>query len=234
MCKVSIDWSPVWISLKTGLAAFIIVFILAILAAWRIFLAKSWRVRSFWDGLFTLPMILPPTVLGFLLLLCFGKQGPVGNFLYDVFGFSFAFSWWGTVLAACVVAFPLLYRSVLAAFDQVDVSQIQAARTLGFSSFQILREVLLPASRSGLVSGSILAMARGLGEFGATAMLAGNIPGKTRTLPLAVYSAVSASNWNLAGVYAGILIVISLIAVWILNFYQARKTSQKHNPGFKR
>jgi molybdate transport system permease protein len=128
-----------------------------------------------------------------------------------------------------VVALPLLYRSVLAGFEQVDEYQIQAAKTLGFSSFQIFYRVLLPEARQSIVSGSILSAARGLGEFGATAMLAGNIIGKTRTLPLAVYSAVMSSSYDTAAFYAIILIIISLIAIWGLNFYSARMERRKKN-----
>jgi molybdate transport system permease protein len=222
------DLSPIWISLKTALVSFAIVLVLACLLAWGVFNLKNWKLRAFIDGLITLPMVLPPTVCGFLLLLLLGNKGIFAPLLSSLH-ISFAFDWKGTVVASCVVALPLLYRSVLAGFDQVDEYKIQAAKTLGFSSFQIFYRVLLPEARQSIVSGSILSAARGLGEFGATAMLAGNIIGKTRTLPLAVYSAVMSSNYNTAAFYAIILIIISLIAVWGLNFYSARMERRKKN-----
>lgn len=220
--------SPFWISLEVTFIAFVLDVVVSVLLAWAMYSCRNFLVRSLFDGLFSLPMILPPTVIGFLLLMGVGRNTALGSFLESTFGFSFAFTRAGAVLAGFAVSFPLLYRALLGGFDAADKSQVQAAKTLGFSNFQILWHVLLPAAKTSLISGSILACARALGEYGATAMLAGNIPGQTRTLPLAVYSAVSAGNMDLAMQYAIILILLSLAAIIALNgilAWQGRKAN---------
>lgn len=172
-----------------------------------------------WDGILTLPLVLPPTVAGFFLLYIFGVKRPIGNMLVEFFGLKVPFSWGATVIAAVVISFPLMYRSARGAFEQVDENLIHAGRTLGMSEGSIFAKVVLPCAMPGVLSGGVLAFARGLGEFGATTMIAGNIAGKTRTLPLAVYSAVAAGDMQLAFQYVLILVILSFIIVVVMNYF---------------
>ena len=195
------DWSPILISMKTASATIVITFFLGLWAAKLVVAAKSQRVKMVVDGILTLPMVLPPTVAGFFLLMLFGVKRPLGQLFLEVFGIKIVFSWAATVIAAVVISFPLMYRAARGAFEQVDETLIYAARTLGFSEWKIFWKVMLPVAMPGVLSGAILAFARGLGEFGATAMLAGNIAGKTQTLPLAIYSEVAAGKMSEAYKY---------------------------------
>lgn len=216
------DFTPVWISLQTASATIIIVFFLGIFAAWRVCCCRSEAVKIAADGLITLPLVLPPTVAGFFLLYFFGNNGPAGSWLKSTFGLQLAFSWPATVLAAAVISFPLMYRSARGALEQVDGELAAAGRTLGLSETAIFLKVLLPNALPGIISGGVLAFARGLGEFGATAMIAGNIAGRTRTLPLAVYSAVMGGDMDAAGGYAALIAVFCLLMVVIMNLYLYR------------
>ena len=175
--------------------------------------------KIFVDGILSLPLVLPPTVTGFFLLYVFGNNRVVGQFFSQELGVQIAFSWIATVLAAAVISFPLMYRSARGAFEQVDVELLQAGRTLGMSEWSIFRTVLLPNALPGIISGGVLAFARGLGEFGATAMIAGNIAGKTRTLPLAVYSSVISGEMGEAAYYVAVVVALCLVMVVGLNWY---------------
>ena len=216
----AIDLSPLWISLETAAATIVIVFFLGVLAAWWVERMHSESAKILIDGLFTLPMVLPPTVAGFFLLVIFGNNRLVGRFCIDTFGVQIAFNWIATVLAAGVISFPLMYRSARGALVQVDKGIMEAGRSLGMTEWRIFWRLHLPNALPGIIAGGLLAFARGLGEFGATAMLAGNIAGKTRTLPLAVYSAVAAGDFDSAGVYVAIIVTICLAVVIGLNYYQ--------------
>lgn len=216
----AIDLSPLWISLETAAATIAIVFILGVVAAWWVERLSSEKAKILIDGIFTLPMVLPPTVAGFFLLVIFGNNRLVGRFFIDSFGVQIAFSWLATVLAAAVISFPLMYRSARGALMQVDKGIMEAGRSLGMTEWRIFWRLHLPNAFPGIIAGGLLAFARGLGEFGATAMLAGNIAGKTRTLPLAVYSAVAAGDFDSAGVYVLIIVTICLAVVIGLNYYQ--------------
>lgn len=211
--------SPILISLKTALCAIVITFFLGMAAAWWVVFMKSRSLKVIMDGLFTLPLVLPPTVAGFFLLYLFGVKRPIGRLVVDFFALKVPFSWGATVIAAVIISFPLMYRSARGAFEQVDEKLLYAGRTLGMSEWRIFYRVLLPNALPGILSGGLLAFARGLGEFGATAMIAGNIAGKTRTLPLAVYSAVSAGNMELAGQYVLVLVCISFLMVIGINYF---------------
>ena len=215
-----LDLSPLWISLETAAATITIVFFLGLLAAWWVERMHSESAKILIDGLFTLPMVLPPTVAGFFLLVIFGNNRLVGRFFIDTFGVQIAFNWIATVLAAGVISFPLMYRSARGALVQVDKGIMEAGRSLGMTEWRIFWRLHLPNALPGIIAGGLLAFARGLGEFGATAMLAGNIAGKTRTLPLAVYSAVAAGDFDSAGVYVLIIVTICLAVVIGLNYYQ--------------
>lgn len=219
---MSLDFSPVWISLQTAAATMIIVFFAGILTAWWVISRRSALVKIIIDGVMTLPLVLPPTVAGFFLLCLFGNNRLLGRLFLECFGVQIAFSWLATVLAAAVIAFPLMYRSARGAFEQVDEELLQAGRTLGMSESSIFMRVLLPNALPGIVSGGVLSFARGLGEFGATAMIAGNIAGKTRTLPLAVYSSVAAGDMDIAMNYVIIIMAVCLVMVIGMNWYLYR------------
>ena len=215
-----LDLSPLWISLETAAATIAIVFVLGVLAAWWVERLHSESAKIIVDGIFTLPMVLPPTVAGFFLLVIFGNNRIIGRFFIDTFGVQIAFNWIATVLAAGVISFPLMYRSARGALVQVDKGIMEAGRSLGMTEWRIFWRLLLPNALPGIIAGGLLAFARGLGEFGATAMLAGNIAGKTRTLPLAIYSAVAAGDFDSAGIYVLIIVTICLAVVIGLNYYQ--------------
>jgi molybdate transport system permease protein len=202
------DWSPLWISLATSLTATAITLIAGLAAAaWRE--RRTGPMMALVDGIFLLPLVLPPTVVGFLLLLLLGRNGPVGKLLLR-FGATVVFTWPATVLAAAVVAFPLMYLTARAALEQVDPHYLEAARTLGASEWRVFREVALPLAWPGVLAGTILSFARALGEFGATLLLAGNIPGKTETIPIAIYFAVEANELQRAATWCAVDIGLSL------------------------
>lgn len=214
--------SPLWISLKVAAIATFITFFLGIAAAYWM-LGYRGRGKSLIEGIFVAPLILPPTVVGFLLLLLLGRYGPVGQ-LTSTFNFSFVFSWYGAVVAATVVAFPLMYRTALGAFEQIDPTLPQVASTLGASQSRIFWRIILPLSVPGILAGLTLAFARALGEFGATLMLAGNIPGQTQTLPMAIYFAVEAGAMNEAWVWVAIIMLVSFSGVVAVNFWQRQRS----------
>ena len=216
------DWTPIFISMKTASLSIFITFFLGLIVAWGIVKLKNDSVKIVLDGIFTLPIVLPPTVVGFFLLYIFGVRGPIGKFFVDFFAVKIAFSWSATVIAAVVMSFPLMYRSARGAFEQVDSNLLDAGRTLGMSEFKIFWKVLLANALPGIISGGILAYARGLGEFGATAMIAG----KTRTLPMAVYYEVAAGNMGDAFNYVIFIVIISFIAIFIMDYVSIRKERQ--------
>ena len=220
---MTIDLSPIIISLRTATLSIIVTFFLGVAAAQLVFRLKSKTMKTILDGLFTLPLVLPPTVAGFFLLYIFGMRRPIGKFFIEYFAVKVAFSWGATVLAAVVISFPLMYRAARGAFEQVDPDVLSAGRTIGMSEWKIFWKVQLPIAWPGVISGAVLAFARGLGEFGATAMIAGNIKGKTRTLPLAVYSAVASGNMKEAGEYVAVLVCISVIVVVCMNYFSMEK-----------
>jgi molybdate transport system permease protein len=223
---MAMDWSPIFISMKTASLSILITFFLGLIVAWGLVKIKNDTVKIVLDGIFTLPIVLPPTVVGFFLLYIFGIRGPIGSFLIDFFAMKIVFSWPATVIAAVVMSFPLMYRSARGAFEQVDSNLLDAGRTLGMSEWKIFWKVLFANALPGIISGGILAYARGLGEFGATAMLAGNIAGQTRTLPLAVYSEVAAGNMAEAFNYVIVIVFIAFIAIFIMDYISLRKDKQ--------
>jgi molybdate transport system permease protein len=210
-----IDPSPLYISLATTCAATVATFFLGVFAARAMYEVRG-SARAWIDGILTLPLVLPPTVVGFFLLLIFGRRSLLGLALEHI-GITIVFSWPATVIAATVVAFPLMYRTTLAGFEQVSPTLLQAARTLGASEWAVFRRVLLPLAAPGVVAGTVLAFARALGEFGATLMLAGNIPGRTQTMPIAIFSAVEDGNMRLAYLWVILIVMISLAIIRLLN-----------------
>lgn len=221
----AIDWSPLWISLHTAAATITIVFFIGVIIAWWVERLQSQSLKIFADAVITLPMVLPPTVAGFFLLYFFGNNRFLGQLIYQLTGIKIAFSWLATVLAAAVISLPLMYRSARGALSQVDKGMLEAARSLGMTEWRIFWRIHLPNALPGIIAGGLLAFARGLGEFGATAMIAGNIAGRTRTLPLAVYSAVAAGDWDAAGWYVAVIVGVCLLVVIGLNVYLYKTTT---------
>ena len=211
------DFSPLWISLKTAFLATIITSIIGIFISYKMANYKG-RGRGFIDGIFTLPLILPPTVIGFFLLLICGKNGFVGK-IFMSFNKNIIFSWSATVIAATVVAFPMMYRTCRSAFEQIDKNMISAARTLGLSETKIFFKIAMPLAWPGIIGGLVLSFARALGEFGATLMIAGNIPGKTQTMPVAIFFAVEGGDMNKAMIWVLIIVAISFIMIFLLNYW---------------
>lgn len=223
------DLSPLWISLRTALIATVFAVFIGIAAAhYVVRLGKI--LKGIADGILTLPMILPPTVVGFFLLVFFGIHGPAGQLLAAIFKTRVVFSWYAPIIASTVVAFPLMYRSMRGAFEQFDKTLIYSAQTLGLGNAFIFWRIILPNCRYGIIAGTVLAFARALGEFGATIMLAGNLPGKTTTLSVAVYSAMAAGNNALAYKYVLINLAISFAVLLVVNI-TADRPQKRRNKG---
>ncbi len=208
------ELSPLWISLKIALTATVFTFVLGLLAAWGVSYLRYTKHVA--DGLLSVPLVLPPTVVGFLLLILFGQNSALGQFLSSV-GIRLIFTWQGAVIAAVVISFPVMYRGARGAIEQVDENLIYAARTLGMREFTILRKILLPAAWPGIAAAAVLSFARALGEFGATLMIAGNLPGKTQTMSIAVYTAMQGGNRALAFRWVAVIIGFSLVILITMN-----------------
>lgn len=218
----SLDWSPLYISLKTGVVATIICFFLGIFAARRVMRLSPGR-KAFVDGFLTMPLVLPPTAAGFFLLVLFSRRRPLGIFLFQNFGIKVVQTWLGCIIAASAIAFPLMYRNARGAFEQVDENLIYAGRTLGMSELQIFRRVILPEAGPGIASGTILTFARAMGEYGATSMLAGNIPGKTGTISQKIAMVIQDGDYQTAGVWVIAVLLISFAAVFLMNLAAGKK-----------
>ena len=216
-----LDWSPLYISIRTGIVATIISFFLGIFAARKVLRASD-KVRAVADGILTMPLVLPPTVAGFFLLLFFSRRRPLGILLYEGFGIKVVQSWLGCIIAATVIAFPLMYRNARAAFEQIDANLVYAARTLGMSEIRIFWTVVMPTAGPGIVSGTILTFARAMGEYGATSMLAGNIPGKTATVSQRIAMVIQDGDYVTAGVWTAVVIVIAFAFIFVMNLISAK------------
>lgn len=212
----ALDWRPLFISLKTGIIATVISFFLGIFAAWKIARMKN-RWRAVIDGILTLPMVLPPTAGGFFLLMIFSRRRLVGRFLDTTFNTAVVQSFAGCVIAAVVIAFPLMYRNARAAFEQIDQNLIYAGRTLGMRESEIFWRVAVPAARPGILSGTVLTFARALGEYGATSMLAGNIPGKTGTIAQKIAMVIQDGDYATAGFWTVVVVLIAFIIIFLMN-----------------
>lgn len=211
------DWSPLWISIATSVVATAITLVIGVAAA-------AWRERRrgplavIVDAIFLLPLVLPPTVVGFFLLVIFGRRGPLGQLLARLDA-AVVFSWPATVIAAATVSFPLMYLTARAALEQVDPTLPEAARTLGATEWRVFREILLPLAWPGVLAGTILAFARALGEFGATLMIAGDIPGRTETIPIAIYFAVESGDMHTAWMWCAVDVAVSLALIGGLYYW---------------
>jgi len=217
-----LDWSPLFISLKTGIAATIVSFFLGIFAA-RKAVKASPRKKAVIDGILTLPMVLPPTAAGFFLLLLFSRRRPLGSFLFEQFDFKVVQTWLGCVIAATVIAFPLMYRNARAAMEQIDMNLVYAGRTLGMSDLKIFWTVIMPTAGPGIASGTVLTFARALGEYGATSMLAGNIPGRTGTISQKIAMVIQDGDYLTAGIWVGIVMIIAFLIIFLMNLISGKK-----------
>lgn len=222
----AIDWSSFWppilLSLQVTLLASVVAAILGMAAAWWMSRGK-FRGKVWVDTAFLLPLVLPPTVVGFLLLMLLGRRGWVGQAIEWLFSAPVIFSPWAAVIAAVVVAFPLVYQTMKVGFDSVDRELEQSARSMGASNWQVFRLIALPLAWRSLMTGYILGFARGLGEFGATLMIAGNIPGKTQTVPTAIYVAVDAGRMTMAWAWTIGIIVISFLMLLLTGRWKSRE-----------
>lgn len=214
-----LDWSPFFITLKIGLLSTIICFFLGVGLAY-VSLYMNKRIMAVFDSILTLPMVLPPTVVGFFLLLIFSRRRPVGIFLYSNFNIKIVQSFIGCVLAAFIIAFPLMYKNAKSAFLQLDKNLIYAGRTLGLSEFQIFFKVVCPITSPSLFSGAILSFARAIGEYGATSMLAGNISGKTATISQQIAYLVQNQSYLEAGIWVGIVLFIAFLIMLLMEYIQ--------------
>lgn len=218
----NLDWSPLYISIKTAAVATVISFVLGIHLAKKMLFYGN-RKKALLDGIMSLPIVLPPTVAGFILLIIFSKNRPLGIWLNDELNISIIQTWAGCVIAATIISLPLMYQNARAAFDQVDKNIIYSARTLGLSERTIFYKVLLPLARPGLVAGSILCFARAMGEYGATSMIAGNIQGKTNTISQTIAMVINDGNYMKAGIWVVIVLLISFAIIFGVNILTTKE-----------
>ncbi|MDM8245255.1 molybdate ABC transporter permease subunit [Collinsella tanakaei] len=215
-----LDMRPFWVSLKTSAVALAVTFVLGLVAAWKT-MGTSSRLKGLLDSVFTIPMVLPPTVCGFLLLLLFGQSTGVGRWLIS-HGVALVFTWPAAVISAIVVSFPLMYRTALGAFEGLDAQMLDAARTLGWSEGRIFRRLMLPLAWPSIAAGTVLAFARAMGEFGCTLFFAGNYAGETQTIPIAIYFQWMSGNTDVALFWVIVVIAFSFLVILFINIYTAR------------
>jgi molybdate transport system permease protein len=208
------DWQLVGFSLRMALASVLLVLPVGLALAWWL-ARKEWRGKTLVETLVTLPLVLPPVVTGLVLLELFGRRGPVGGWLHHTFNYEVVFTWRAVVLALATMSLPLFVRAARTAFEEVDAKYEQLARTLGANEWRVFLTITLPLAKRGVLAGTLLALARALGEFGATIMVAGNIPGQTTTLPVAIYQAVENGEDGHAWTLAGVSAVVAFAAVFL-------------------
>ncbi len=224
-----LDWSPLWVSLRTTGVAIVIIFLLGLLAAWLTVKASS-RLKGILDTIFTIPMVLPPTVCGFLLLMLFGGNSLTGKWLI-AHGIDIVFTWPATVIACSVVGFPMMYRTVRGAFENLDANMLDAARTLGWGEARIFTRIMVPLAWPSIAAGTVLGFARAMGEFGCTLFFAGNYVGITQTIPLAIYYDWMGGNTNAAIFWVIVVILISFLVILFINVYSSRTQKYLARPG---
>ena len=224
-----LDWSPLWVSLRTTGVAIVIIFLLGLLAAWLTVKASS-RLKGILDTIFTIPMVLPPTVCGFLLLMLFGGNSLTGKWLI-AHGIDIVFTWPATVIACSVVGFPMMYRTVRGAFENLDANMLDAARTLGWGEARIFTRIMVPLAWPSIAAGTVLGFARAMGEFGCTLFFAGNYVGITQTIPLAIYYDWMGGNTNAAIFWVIVVILISFLVILFINVYSSRTQKYLVRPG---
>ena len=207
---------PIIISLKTSIVSTIIVSILGILLA-NLLLRREGKLKNFFESAIMLPLFMPPSLIGYILLMIIGKRSFIGSFLYEYFNFTFIFTWYGAVIAAVITSLPIMYGSAKGALLSIDDTYKEVAADLGATKFQTFYKVTLPLASKGILSGMVLSYARCFGEFGATMMIAGNIPGKTQNIPMAIYYAVERGDSSNANFFAVVVIIISTTLIFIYN-----------------
>ncbi|MEH7126491.1 molybdate ABC transporter permease subunit [Bacillus sp. JJ1532] len=211
--------SPVQLSIKVSLISLLFVFVTGTLLA-KFMLEKNFKGKVIVETIFMLPLVLPPTVIGFLLIIIFGNSSPVGRWIQSIFNHPMMFTWWAAVIASSIVALPLMYQSAKTGFSEVDRGIKEAARVDGAGEWTIFFLITMPLAYKSLITGAILSFARALGEFGATLMFAGNIPGKTQTMSTAIYMSIESGNMNLAWALVGTMIVISFIMLLLVSIFK--------------
>lgn len=223
---MTFDLSPLWISLKISLTATLITFISGVIIAYRVYNYQG-KWRTFLEGFFLIPLVLPPTMVGFILLIFFGKHGILGSTLsqWDI---TLVFSWYGGVTTAVVMGFPLMFRSSLGAFEQIDSNLLDSARVEGAKEIAVFSYIVLPLAMRGILSGIVLTFARILGEFGATLMVAGNIPRQTQTIPMAIYFAVQAGEMQEAWFWVTVILIMSVGIIYLFNLLFGIDISRKY------
>ena len=228
----ALDWRPLWVSLRATAIAMVFIFVLGLLAAWAT-IRMSNRWKGIVDTILTIPMVLPPTVCGFLLLLAFGKSTGLGRWLI-AHGIDLVFTFPAVVISCIVVAFPLMYRTARGAFEGLDANMLDAARTLGWSEGRIFRTLMMPLTWPSIAAGTVLAFARSMGEFGATLFFAGNYAGVTQTIPIAIYFDWMAGDTDAAIFWVGVVILLSFLVILFVNTYSARTQKWKKPRGPQR
>lgn len=212
-------WAPIKLSLEVASISGIIVLVLGLIFG-KMMANKNFKGKTFIETTFLLPLVLPPSVVGFLLIVVFGRNSPIGQLIEALFKQPIMFTWWAAVIASTVVAFPLMYQSAKSGFEAIDHDIENAARVDGANEFKLFAFITIPLAHRAIISGAILSFARGLGEFGATLMFAGNIPGKTQTIPTAIYIAIDSGNMELAWLWVISIVGISfmmLLGVRLMN-----------------
>jgi molybdate transport system permease protein len=218
---MNIDWFPLWLSLRVACVSTAIALVVGLWVAWL--LARGgFRGREVLDAAVTLPLVLPPTVLGYYLLVLLSRSTPLGHLWEAVFGSQLVFTWQAAVVAALFHSTPLLIKSARAAFESVDAGYVRAAQNLGASDLRIFTRVMIPLAHRSILAAAVLAFARSLGDFGVTIMLAGDIPGRTQTLSVAIYDAVESGNGRLARILVVIISAIAMLILWLANRIAAR------------
>ena len=219
---MAVNWFPLWLSLRVAALATLVSLALGLWIAY-VLANRKFRGKELLDAVVTLPLVLPPTVLGYYLLVALGRTSPLGHLYEYLFGAPLVFTWQAAVVASTFHAIPLLVKSARAAFETVDRSYEKAARNLGASDWRVFWRVTLPLSRRAVIAASVLAFARALGDFGATLMIAGDIPGKTQTASIAIYDAVESGNTLVARVLVLVLSAVSIAIVYAANRLQQRQ-----------
>ena len=213
-----IDINAIFLTLKIASCATLLSLVTAILLVWAMENISK-KIRSIIEMLINLSLFLSPTVLGYILIILLGRRGIFGKYLYEYFNIQVIFSWWAGIITAFVVTLPLMYNCIKAGFSSIDYSYREAGREMGASEFQILRLIILPLIMRNILAGIVLSFGRALGEFGATLMLAGNIPGKTQTISIAIYSAVERGDDRTANILLAIVLVISFCIMCLYNYF---------------
>ncbi|SCY65393.1 molybdate transport system permease protein [Paenibacillus polysaccharolyticus] len=220
----SVFWPPVRLSLQVALLSSVIAVVVGVAVAWKMS-RTTFRGKIFLETILMLPLVLPPTVVGFLLLVILGRRSLLGRWIEAIFSAPVIFSWWAAVIAAVVVAFPLVYQTMKSGFNGVDRDLEDAGRSIGANEWQVFRYITLPLAGRALMTAFILGFARALGEFGATLMIAGNIPGKTQTVPTAIYVAVDSGNQTMAWAWTISIVIISFLMLLMTRQQRDSKAS---------